>query len=100
MLLKLTCSAEEASIPLQILRYDSTSWSSCSSVMYIFNKLVDIVDQQWGRLLSDFNQPLLRPDILESYAVAIYRKGSALNNVWGFIDGTTRPCAGLGVTKG
>ena len=57
----------------------------------IFNQIVDIVDQQ--RLLNDFNQPLLRPDILKSYVEAIYRKGSALNNVWGFIDGTTRQCA-------
>ena len=57
----------------------------------IFNQIVDIVDQQ--RLLNDFNQPLLRPDILKSYVEAIYRKGSALNNVWGFIDGATRQCA-------
>ena len=57
----------------------------------IFNQIVDIVDQQ--RLLNDFNQPLLRPDILKSYVEAIYRKGSALNNVWGFIDGTTTQCA-------
>ena len=57
----------------------------------IFDQIVDIVDQQ--RLLNDFHQPLLRPDILKSYVEAIYRKGSALNNVWGFIDGTTRQCA-------
>ena len=24
----------------------------------IFNQVVDTVDQQWGRLLNDFNQPL------------------------------------------
>ena len=59
----------------------------------IFNQQVDIIDHQWGRLLSDFNHPLLRPDVLELYAEAIYRKGSALSNVWGFIDGTTRACA-------
>ena len=57
----------------------------------IFNQIVDIVDQQ--RPLNDFNQPLLSPDILKSYVEAIYRKGSTLNNVWGFIDGTTRQCA-------
>ena len=74
-------------------RYDSTNWPSCSSICMIFNQVVDIADQQWRRLLNNFNQPLLRPDLLESYAGAIYRKGSALNNVWRFIDGTTRPCA-------
>ena len=59
----------------------------------IFNQVVDIVDQQWGRLLNDFNQPLRRPDILESYAEAIYTKISVLDHVWGFIDGTTKPFA-------
>ena len=53
---------------------------------------MDIVDQQWGRLLNSFNQLLLRPDLLESYREAIFRKGFALNIVWRFIDGTTRPC--------
>ena len=57
------------------------------------------MNQRWGRLLSDFNQPLLRLDIMESYAEAIYKKGSALNNVWGFIDGTIRHVQELGVTK-
>ena len=73
-------------------RYDSTNWPSCSSICMIFNQVVDIADQQGRRLLKNFNQPLLGPDLLESYAEAIYRKGSALNNVWTFIDGTTKPC--------
>ena len=59
----------------------------------IFNQVVDIVDQQWGRLLNDFNKLLLRLDLLESYTEAIYRKGSTLSSVWGIIDGTIRPCA-------
>ena len=54
---------------------------SVAQLCMIFNQVVDIVDQQWGRLLNDFNQSLLRPDLLESYGEAIYRKGSALNNV-------------------
>ena len=59
----------------------------------IFNQVVDILDQQWGGLLNYFNQPLVRPDILESYAEAIYRKYFALSNVWRFIDGNKRRCA-------
>ena len=58
----------------------------------IFNQVVDIADQQWGRLLNDFSQPFLRPDFLESCTEAIYRKGCPLNNIWGFTDGTTRSC--------
>ena len=78
---------------MQIFGHDSTFWSSCSPIVHDFNQVVDIIDHQWGRLLSDFNHPLLSPGVLELYAEAIYRKGSALNNVWGFIDGTTRACA-------
>ena len=76
------CSAEEACIHLQIPWYNTTILWFCSSTMYDFQKAIE-----W------FNQSLLRPDLLESYGEAIYRKGSALNNVWGLIDGTTRPCA-------
>ena len=78
---------------MQILRYDSTIGRPVAHLFMFFNQVVDIVDQQWGRLLNDFHQPLLRPDILESYAEEICRKRSSLNNVWGIIDGTTRTCA-------
>ena len=47
----------------------------------IFNQVVDIVDQQWGRLLNNFNQPFLRSGSLEPYREAINRKVSALSNV-------------------
>ena len=50
--------------------------------------------------MNDFNQPLLRPDILGSYAEAIYKKGSALNYVWGFIDEITCHVKELDLTKG
>ena len=56
----------------------------------IFNQVVDIIDHQWGRVLTDVNHPLLSPGVLQLYAEAIYRKSSALNNVLGFIDGTTK----------
>ena len=51
----------------------------------IFNQVEGIVDQQWRTLLSNFNQPLLRPDTLKSYGEAIYRKDSTLNNVGGLL---------------
>ena len=47
----------------------------------IFNQVVDIVDQQWGRLLNNFNQPLLRSGSLEPYRESINRKVSVLSNV-------------------
>lgn len=66
----------------------------------IFNQVEGIVDQQWRTLLSNLNQPLLRPDTLKTYAEAIYRKDSTLNNVWRFIDGTMTHVQCLGMTKG
>lgn len=46
-----------------------------------------------GYLLHSLNQPWLQPDCLQRYADAIYDKGAALSNCWGFVDGTVRPIA-------
>ena len=37
------------------------------------------------------NQAWLSPPNLQSFADAIHNKGAALNNCWGFVDGTVRP---------
>ena len=37
------------------------------------------------------NQPWLQPNKLEEYTLAVYEKSSALDNCWGFVDGTVRP---------
>ena len=42
-------------------------------------------------LLENLNQPWLSPHSLETYCDVIHRKGAALDNCWGFIDGTVRP---------
>ena len=44
-----------------------------------------------GYLLRTLNQPWLQPDQLQRFADAVYSKGAALKNCWGFIDGTVRP---------
>ena len=41
--------------------------------------------------LTAWNQTLLSPHILQAYADAIRRKGGALPNCFGFLDGTVRP---------
>ena len=45
----------------------------------------------FNHLLSSFNQPWLRPAQLEEFCNVIPDKGAALDNCWGFIDGTVRP---------
>ncbi|KAK3705284.1 hypothetical protein QZH41_008168, partial [Actinostola sp. cb2023] len=41
--------------------------------------------------ILDFNQPWLQPQQLQTFADAIHQKGAALDNCWGFVDGTVRP---------
>lgn len=57
----------------------------------IANKMMDIIYLNWNHLLTNFDQPWLDNQHLENYAEAIHLKGAALNNCWGFIDGTVRP---------
>ena len=44
-------------------------------------------------LFSCLNQPWLSQANLVDFSQSIYRKGAALDNCWGFIDGTVRPVA-------
>ena len=50
-------------------------------------------------LLDDFNMPILNSDLLEKYCTAIVRKGSALQNCFGFIDWTVRAISRPGVNQ-
>lgn len=49
--------------------------------------------EEHGHRITQWNQTLLSPQKLEVhvYAEAINRKGAALSNCFGFIDGTVRP---------
>ena len=58
----------------------------------IFNQMIDFVHTHWSHLLEDWVKPWLSPQSLRTYADVIHGKG-ALDNVWGFIDGTVRPCS-------
>ena len=57
----------------------------------ISNQVLNIIHDRWQHLFSDLDQPWLQPDRLEIFADAIHQKGAALQNCWGFIDGTVRP---------
>lgn len=58
----------------------------------IFNQTIDFIDSNWGHLLQNMNQPWLTPGNLMLFANAIHMRGAALDNFWGFIDGTVRAC--------
>ena len=44
-----------------------------------------------GHRITQRNPTVLNPGFLEQYAAAIAGKGSALDNCFGFVDGTVRP---------
>ena len=55
------------------------------------NVVLDWIYNEHGHHLFNFNQPFLSHASLRTYAHAIHQKGAALNNCWGFVDGTVRP---------
>ena len=57
----------------------------------ITNHMLDLVYNQWHHLITRYNHNLLSPANLVLYADAVHRSGAALDNCWGFIDGTVRP---------
>ena len=70
----------------------------CSPVPVISmatNHVIDFI--YWynphGHRISRWNNVLLNPPALEMYAQLVHDKGAALQNCFGFIDGTVRPIA-------
>jgi len=57
----------------------------------VANQMTDLIFNQFNHLLRDLDQPWLAPACLQRYANAVHAKGAALDNCWGFIDGTVRP---------
>ena len=64
---------------------------SVPELSLILSEVTEHVFQNNGHLLRDLNQPWLQPRCLEEFANAIHQKGAALDNCWGFVDGTVRP---------
>ena len=57
----------------------------------IINLVVDYLFTRYSYLLHNLNQAWLSSQNLQMYADASHNKGAALDNCWGFIDGTVRP---------
>lgn len=56
----------------------------------ISNEVMRLVFGTHGYLLTSFEQEWLQPNKLQEYARAVYEKSHALENCWGFVDGTVR----------
>ena len=57
----------------------------------IYNKVIDRIFNEHGHLVRQWNRRLLSHNHLQEYADAIADKGAALQNCFGFVDGTVRP---------
>ena len=57
----------------------------------IYNTVINYIFNEHGHLISHLNHTLLSPENLQRYADSIAAKGAALQNCFGFVDGTVRP---------
>ena len=62
-----------------------------SQLCMVSNLVVDHIIDRFGYLLTSLEQPWLSRHYLQLFAAAIHNKGAALDNCWGFVDGTVRP---------
>jgi len=61
--------------------------------------IVDWIYNRWHHLLTRYNHNLLSPAKLVLYADAVHQSGAALDNCWGFVDGTVRPVCRPGTNQ-
>ena len=61
---------------------------SVPELSLILNEVISFIYTNHGYLLRDLDQPWLSSQHLEDFALAVHRKGAALENCWGFVDGT------------
>ena len=52
---------------------------------------MDYIYSNWNQLLRNLVQAWLSRANLATFADAVHNKGAALDNCWGFVDGTVRP---------
>ena len=64
---------------------------SVPELSMITNAVVDYIYDNHGHRVTEWNDQILAPASLETYADAIHMKGAALDNCFGFVDGTVRP---------
>ncbi|XP_074634976.1 uncharacterized protein LOC141893464 [Acropora palmata] len=85
------CAAETYKLSLQIQRYDSTFSKTSFCFELITNEVIDFIYDKHCHLVTEWNRDVLSSVALQQYAETISRKGSPLNNCFGFIHGTVRP---------
>ena len=62
-----------------------------SELSIISNEVIDWIYTEHGHRVTQWNHRILDPTLLSTYVNEIFVKGAALDNCFGFIDGTVRP---------
>ena len=59
----------------------------------VTNTVIDYIYTIHGHRITRWNEALLNPVALDTYVRSVHSKGAALQNCFGFVDGTVRPIA-------
>ena len=91
------CASEANELPLSMQWHDSTI--SKTSVCFEFDYQWSLKFYFWKPMVTDWNGNVPNPLALQIYAEAISRKGSPLQNCFGFTNGSVRPTQDLTLCK-
>ena len=64
---------------------------SVPEMSMICNQVTDWIYNTHGHKVTRWNHGILNPPLIATHADAVHSKGAALDNCFGFIDGTVRP---------
>ena len=65
----------------------------------VSNDVTDWAYSIHGHGITEWNLFIMSPNLLQTYSEAIHDKGAALDNCFGFVDGTVRPISKPGVNQ-
>ena len=80
-----------ARISVPLLVHDFDVGRSVAELCMINNKVVVWIYNVYGQRVSRWNHAIMDPASLSTYADAIHNRGAAIEDCFGFIDGTVRP---------
>ena len=63
---------------------------SVPEICMISNEVADFIYERHGEKITRWNHQLLNPHQLQQYVNAVHQKGAALDNCFGFVDGTVK----------
>ncbi|CAH3182774.1 unnamed protein product [Porites lobata] len=87
------------SYPCRLSDMISTFGRSVPELSMISNEVTEWMYNVHGHRITEWNHFIMSPNLLQTYSEAIHDKGAALENCFGFVDGTVRPISKPGVNQ-